>query len=164
MQVRPKSDQTLLRYNHADNRAVCPNLHKHCIQEVRHHATSGTSAKPNSVPAPMLTSMKGNWMLMFHGNVFAVDTQQSRPRGGDKFFSTNWFMPMAQRSLGPGQLTIRSMFSLEPPTVAGQLPAARPGACETPSPESRENAAGACLTSLLLRVFSHLLVQLRKFL
>ena len=56
-------------------------------------------------------------MLMFHGNAFVVGTRQSRPRGGDKFFSTNWFMPMAQRSLGPGQLTIRSMFSLEPATV-----------------------------------------------
>jgi hypothetical protein len=47
------------------------------IQEVRHHATSGTSAEPNSVPAPMLMSMKGNWMLMLHGNAFVVDTQQS---------------------------------------------------------------------------------------
>jgi hypothetical protein len=50
------------------------------IQEVRNHATSGTSAEPNSVPAPM---------LMFHGNAFVVDTQQSGPRDGDKFFSTN---------------------------------------------------------------------------
>lgn len=87
------------------------------IQEVRHHATSGTSAEPNSVPAPMLMSMKGNWMLMFHGNAFVLDTQQSGPRGGDKFFSTNWFMPMAQRPLGPGQITLRTMFSLEPATV-----------------------------------------------
>src|SRR4051812_13793252 len=45
------------------------------IQEIRHHAISGTSAEPNSVPAPMLMFMKGNWMLMFHGNVFVVDTQ-----------------------------------------------------------------------------------------
>ena len=56
-------------------------------------------------------------MLMFHGNAFVVDTQQSSPRGGDKFYSTNWFMPMAQHSLGLGQLTIRAMFSLEPATV-----------------------------------------------
>ena len=87
------------------------------IQEIRHHATSGTSAEPNSVPAPMVMSMKGNSMLMFHGNAFVVDTQQSSPRGGDRFFSTNWFMPITQRSLGPGQLTIRAMFSLEPATV-----------------------------------------------
>jgi hypothetical protein len=87
------------------------------IAEVRHHAASGTSAEPNSTPAPMLMSMKGNWMLMFHGNAFVLDTQQSSPRGGDKFFSTNWFMPMAQHSMGPGQLTFRAMLSLEPATV-----------------------------------------------
>ena len=87
------------------------------IQEIRHHAISGTSAEPNSARAPMLMSMKGNWMLMFHGNAFLVETQQSGPRGGDKFFSTNWFMPMAQHSLGTGQLTVRAMFSLEPATV-----------------------------------------------
>jgi hypothetical protein len=90
------------------------------IQEVRHHALSGTSAEPNSVPGSMLMSMKRNWMLMFHGNAFVVGTQQSSIRGRDKFFSTNWFMPMAQRSLGPGQLTIRAMFSLEPATVTGR--------------------------------------------
>jgi hypothetical protein len=90
------------------------------IQEVRHHATSGTSAEPNSVTAPMLMSMKRNWMLMFHANAFVVDTQQSTPRGGDKLFSTNWLMPMAQRSLGPGQLTLRVMFSLEPATVTNR--------------------------------------------
>ena len=33
---------------------------KSFIQEVRYHATSGTSAEPNSVPAPMLMFMKGN--------------------------------------------------------------------------------------------------------
>ena len=91
---------------------------KNFIQEIRHHAASGTSAEPNSVPAPMLMSMIREWMLMFHWNAFVVDTQQSSPRGGDKFYSTNWFMPMAQRSLGPGQLTVRAMFSLEPATVS----------------------------------------------
>jgi hypothetical protein len=101
--------------------AMMQQMHpKTFIQEVRHHATSGTSAEPNSIPAPMLMSMNAGWMLMFHGNAFVLDTQQSSPRGGDKLFSTNWFMPMAQRSLGPGQLTIRAMFSLEPATVTGR--------------------------------------------
>jgi hypothetical protein len=59
-------------------------------------------------------------MWMFHGNAFGMDEQQSSPRGGDKFFSTNWLMPMAQRSLGPGQLTVRAMFSLEPATITGE--------------------------------------------
>ena len=87
------------------------------IEEILHHATSGTSAEPNSTPMPMLMTMHGPWMLMFHSNVFITDEQQSSPRGGDKFFSTNWFMPMAERHLGPGQLTIRAMFSLEPATI-----------------------------------------------
>lgn len=90
---------------------------KSLIQEINRHATSGTSAEPNSTPAPMLMSMRGGWMLMFHGTAFVADTQQSSPRGKDKLYSTNWFMPMAQRPLGPGRLTIRAMFSLEPATV-----------------------------------------------
>ena len=90
------------------------------LEEIEHHAYSGTSAEPNSTPMPMLMSMHGRWMWMFHGNAFLTDLQQSSPRGGDKFFSTNWFMPMAQRPLGPGQLTLRAMFSLEPATVTGR--------------------------------------------
>ena len=90
------------------------------VQEIEHHASSGTSAEPNSTPVPMVMSMKGAWMLMFHANAFVLDTQQSSPRGGDKLFSTNWFMPMAERELGPGQLTVRAMFSLEPATVTSE--------------------------------------------
>ena len=81
------------------------------------HATSGTSAEPNSTPMPMMMTMRGNWMLMFHANAFVADMQETSPRGGDKFFSTNWFMPMAQRPLGRGEFTLRAMFSLEPATV-----------------------------------------------
>ncbi|GGG89754.1 hypothetical protein GCM10011586_00170 [Silvibacterium dinghuense] len=84
---------------------------------VEAHTSSGTSAEPGSTPAPMLMTMRGNWMLMFHANAFVADTQQTSVRGGDKLFSTNWFMPMAQRQWGPGQLTLRGMFSLEPATV-----------------------------------------------
>ena len=88
------------------------------IEEILHHATSGTSAEPNSTPMPMMMKTHGPWMLMFHANVFITDEQQTSPRGDDKFFSTNWFMPMAQRRLGPGRLTVRAMFSLEPATIA----------------------------------------------
>jgi hypothetical protein len=90
------------------------------MQEVEHHASSGTSAEPNSTPVPMVMGMKGAWMLMFHANAFVLDSQQSTSRGGDKFFSTNWLMPMAERELGPGQLTVRGMFSLEPATVTSE--------------------------------------------
>lgn len=86
-------------------------------EEIETHTTSGTSAQPNSTPAPMWMTMRDGWMLMLHGNGFIADTQQTSPRGGDKLFSTNWLMPMAQKTWGPGQLTLRTMLSLEPATV-----------------------------------------------
>jgi len=89
--------------------------------EITHHGTSGTSAEPNSTPMPMLMTMKGKWMLMFHGEAFLNGVQQSGPRGDDKVFSTNWLMPMAQRPLGPGTFTARFMVSLEPATVTGRF-------------------------------------------
>lgn len=89
-------------------------------EEIRQHATSGTSAEPDSVPQPMWMTMRGNWMLMFHGNAFVADTQQTSPRGGDKLFSTNWGMPMAQWSRGRQQIALRAMLSLEPATVTGR--------------------------------------------
>ncbi len=87
------------------------------VQEILAHDASGTSAEPNSTPAPMLMKVAHSWTLMFHANVFVLDEQQSGPRGGDKFFSTNWFMGMAQHNLGPGLFTIRSMLTLEPATI-----------------------------------------------
>jgi hypothetical protein len=55
---------------------------------------------------------------MFHGQASLNDIQQSGPRGADKLFSTNWIMPMAQRKIGSGTLTLRTMLSLEPATVS----------------------------------------------
>ena len=90
---------------------------KTLVDEIQHHGTSGTSAEPNSTPTPMLMTMKGKWMLMFHGEAFLNALQQSGARGSDKVFSTNWLMPMAQRQLGPGTFTVRTMLSFEPGTV-----------------------------------------------
>ncbi len=87
------------------------------IETMLHHSSSGTSVEPNSTPAPMLMTTKRGWTFMFHGVAWLTDVQQTGPRGFDKFFSTNWLMPMAQHKLGPGQLTIRTMLSLEPATV-----------------------------------------------
>ncbi len=81
------------------------------------HVTSGTDAEPNSTPVEMLMTANGSWTFMFHGEAFLSDIQQSGPRGADKLFSTNWFMPMAQRRFGNGTLTLRTMLSLEPATV-----------------------------------------------
>jgi len=96
-------------------------MHAHTlVEQVEGHSGSGTSVEPDSTPAPMLMAMRGKWMWMLHGVVFVNEIQQSGPRGGDKLFSTNWAMPMAQRELGPGKLTLRAMLSLEPATVTGQ--------------------------------------------
>jgi hypothetical protein len=84
------------------------------------HVTAGTDAQPNSTPSEMLMRQKGSWMLMLHGEAFINDIQQSGPRGADKLFSTNWIMPMAQRKLAHGTLTLRTMLSLEPATVTGE--------------------------------------------
>lgn len=93
---------------------------KSLTETIESHESSGTSIEPSSTPVPMLMTMRGKWMLMFHGEAFLVDTQQSSPRGKDKFFSTNWFMPMAQHPWGAGQITLRAMFSLEPATITGR--------------------------------------------
>jgi hypothetical protein len=89
------------------------------IEQILAHETSGTSVEAEISPTThnMLMWHKAGWMWMFHGEAFLNFEQQSGARGYDKVFSTNWFMPMAQRSLGPGQLTLRSMVSLEPATV-----------------------------------------------
>jgi hypothetical protein len=88
------------------------------VELLEQHQTSGTDAEPNSTPDAMLMTQRGKWALMFHGVLFLNEIQQSGPRGGDKFFSTNWFMPMAQRKFGKGTLTLRTMLSLEPATVS----------------------------------------------
>lgn len=87
------------------------------LQAIVSHTTSGTSAEPVSTSISMLMTRRGAWMLMFHANAFVLDQQQSSSRGADKFFATNWFMPMAQHPLGPGVFTARVMLSLEPATI-----------------------------------------------
>jgi hypothetical protein len=78
---------------------------------------SGTSSNPASSPMNMVPFTVGAWRFMFHGLAFVEDIQQSGPRGGDKFFSTNWFMGEAEHKLGGGTFSIRTMLSLEPATV-----------------------------------------------
>ncbi|WP_216850497.1 hypothetical protein [Granulicella sp. L46] len=93
------------------------------IQAIQEHGTSGTSIEPATTPVPMLMTDRSAWRLMLHANVFIANTQQqaNSPRNRDAFFSTNWIMPMAERNFGAngrgGELTLRTMFSLEPATV-----------------------------------------------
>ncbi|MBI4460098.1 MAG: hypothetical protein HY648_08580 [Acidobacteria bacterium] len=78
---------------------------------------SGTSVNPQSSLVQMRMRQAGSWNLMFHGSIFVNEIQQTGPRGGDKFFSTNWFMGMAERKVGTGSFLFRAMMSLDPLTV-----------------------------------------------
>jgi hypothetical protein len=81
--------------------------------------SSGTSIQPKatSESEPMIHTSLGNWIFMFHAKAFIADIQQSGPRGGDKFFSANWVMPMLVREFGRNSIGFRTMLSLDPLTV-----------------------------------------------
>jgi hypothetical protein len=81
---------------------------------------SGTSMNPQSWPMPMLMPRVGSWNLMFMGQAYLVDTQQSGPRGGDKFYSSNWGMFSAEHSFLGGGFMFQSMLSLDPATVTNR--------------------------------------------
>ena len=83
---------------------------------------SGTSFNPAAAPSHMSMMQRGDWTLMLHGLAFVNQTDESGPRGGDKFFSTNWVMGMADHPLAGGHLMLRSMLSLEPATVGKKYP------------------------------------------
>src|SRR5579883_1661952 len=76
--------------------------------------SSGTTFQPSAWPMPMLMTSAGDWRLMWMGQAFVVDTQQSGPRGGDKLYSTNWGMLGAVHKAGAGSIMLRAMMSLEP--------------------------------------------------
>src|SRR6185369_16039601 len=78
---------------------------------------SGTSLTPSSSPGYMWHWMKGDWMIMGHGNLIAGFNHQGGPRGVNKAESENWFMLMAERDAGPGRFMLRGMFSAEPWTA-----------------------------------------------
>ncbi|MGH9783449.1 MAG: hypothetical protein ACRD88_04620 [Terriglobia bacterium] len=78
---------------------------------------SGTATNPASSSEGMFLKRIGSWTTMLHGVVSLNEMQQTGPRGGDKFFASNWFMGMAQRRAGAGSFLARAMVSLEPATV-----------------------------------------------
>lgn len=78
---------------------------------------SGTSMNPTAGDMPMLMTHAFGLNWMFMGQAFLVDTQQSSPRGHDKFYSTNWFMTGAEHRIGKGSFMVQLMLSLEPATI-----------------------------------------------
>jgi hypothetical protein len=79
--------------------------------------SSGTAVQPAAWPMPMVMTNAGVWRLMWMGQAFLVDTQQSGPLGADKLYSTNWGMLGAMHRLGGGSVMLRTMLSLEPATI-----------------------------------------------
>ncbi len=80
---------------------------------------SGTSQNPGSTSMQMIMASPGsNWTTMFMGTAFLADTQTNSPRGGDKLFSTNWFMAAFSHPLdSKSTFETDIMLSLEPATV-----------------------------------------------
>ncbi len=58
--------------------------------------------------------MAGKWMVMAHGYVWGVYTDQSGPRGDDKAYVQSMAMLSAERETGWGRVQLKSMPSLEP--------------------------------------------------
>src|SRR6476620_10850527 len=75
--------------------------------------SSGTSLNPLAWPIPMVMLRKNSWTLMYMGQAFLVDTQQSGARCGDKLYSTNLGMAAAQHSVGRAKIMFDAMLSLE---------------------------------------------------
>jgi hypothetical protein len=75
---------------------------------------SGTSWQPDSTPMDGVNWQGGGWSGMLHGYADLVYDHQDGPRGATQTFSESMLMLMAQHSLGPGTLTLRSMVSLDP--------------------------------------------------
>jgi hypothetical protein len=78
---------------------------------------SGTAWLPDASPMSAIHLMARGWRLMLHGNLFAGYDGQASDAGDDKVISVNWLMGMASHELVGGELTLRSMLSLEPLTV-----------------------------------------------
>ncbi|MGH9780611.1 MAG: hypothetical protein ACRD33_02225 [Candidatus Acidiferrales bacterium] len=86
--------------------------------ELLMNEASGTSVNPASSAMAMRMATAGKWNLGFMANGFITDIQQSGPRGGDKLYSTNFFMGTAQHAVGRGSFLFDVMLSAEPATIS----------------------------------------------
>ncbi|HEY6908265.1 MAG TPA: heavy metal-binding domain-containing protein [Myxococcales bacterium] len=87
---------------------------------VPHQRTgSGTAWQPDATPARMAHAQLGSWTVMVHGAASLGWDGQAGRRGGSRAVSTNWLMAMGEHPLLGGDLSLRSMVSLEPATIPG---------------------------------------------
>jgi len=78
---------------------------------------SGTSWQPEASPMHAEHRMRGDWMLMFHGFVHAIYSDQGGPRGDSDLFATSMAMAMGSREWRGGTLGVRAMVSADPALV-----------------------------------------------
>ena len=75
---------------------------------------SGTAWQPDSSPMEGVHGDIAGWSTMLHGWIAGVYDDQGGTRGATKTFEESMLMGMAQRPVGGGTLTLRSMVSLDP--------------------------------------------------
>lgn len=84
---------------------------------------SGTAWMPDESPMYMNMRHRSKWMYMLHYAIYARHTNQNfnnrGKRGSEANFNVpNWFMGMAQRTVGRrGLFSVKAMISLDPFTV-----------------------------------------------
>lgn len=81
---------------------------------------SGTSWLPDASPMHDSHITLGRWTLMLHGQAFFQYDRQAGARGSNQLGAINWAMAAASRSLGAGQIELRSMLSAEPWTIGSR--------------------------------------------
>ena len=89
-------------------------------QDIVMAQAAGTSRNPMAAPMSMLMFQRGQWSVMLHAQLFLNRANDSGLRGGEKTFSTNWFMASASRPMSGGTLALRTMLSLEPATISNR--------------------------------------------
>ncbi|MDR3513479.1 MAG: hypothetical protein P4L73_17720 [Caulobacteraceae bacterium] len=75
---------------------------------------SGTSWQPDATPQSGVMLMTNGWTLMGAALIDGVYDRQGGAEGGDKSFAAGMVMGMAQRTWGPGVVSLRAMFSPDP--------------------------------------------------
>lgn len=77
---------------------------------------SGTSRLPanETTRHGAMVELGGDATLMLHGFVWPVYTDQTGPRGDDKFYVQSMAMATVEKPFEGGKLTLRTMMSLEP--------------------------------------------------
>jgi hypothetical protein len=81
---------------------------------------SGTSWLPDAAPMHAAHLILGRWTLMLHGQAFFQYDWQDGTRGSNQAGIVNWAMAAASRTVGAGQIELRSMLSAEPWTIGSR--------------------------------------------